>query len=77
MKYYNDKKRLYTSPEIGDQIFFYSSDKSQISHTAYVYKTDSTYVYTVEGNTSGDSGVMTRCCNQCSLKYLISSLKRM
>lgn len=58
MKYYSDKKRLYTSPEIGDQIFFYSSDKSQISHTAYVYKTDSTYVYTVEGNTSGDSGVV-------------------
>ena len=56
--YYKSKGRLYDAPEPGDQIFFYSSDKSSISHTGLVYAVDSTYVYTVEGNTSSASGVV-------------------
>lgn len=58
-QYYSKKGQLHTSkPQPGDQIFFYSSDLSTISHTGLVYKVDSKRVYTVEGNTSGASGVI-------------------
>lgn len=56
--YYKNNGRLYDTPEPGDQIFFYSSDKSRISHTGLVYAVDTNYVYTVEGNTSSTSGVV-------------------
>lgn len=56
--YFKTKGRLMDTPQPGDQIFFYSADKSSISHTGLVYDVDSTYVYTVEGNTSSASGVV-------------------
>lgn len=56
--YYKNKGQLHDSPQPGDQIFFYSKDKTSISHTGLVYKVDSKKVYTVEGNTSGSSGVV-------------------
>lgn len=55
--YYKAKGQLYNNPEPGDQIFFYGSDGVSISHTGLVYKVDNKKVYTVEGNTSGSSGV--------------------
>lgn len=58
MQYYQKKGQFYNSPKPGDQIFFIDSDGDGISHTGYVYKVDSTYVYTVEGNTSSKSGVV-------------------
>lgn len=57
-QYYKNNGRLFDTPQPGDQIFFYSSDKSSISHTGLVYLVDKTYVYTVEGNTSSSSGVV-------------------
>lgn len=58
-KYYKDKGQFYTkNPKVGDQIFFWNSSKSDVAHTGLVYKVDSTYVYTVEGNTSSASGVV-------------------
>lgn len=57
-QYYQQKGQLHDSPEIGDQIFFYSSDGSSISHTGLVYKVSGSRVYTVEGNTSGGSSVI-------------------
>lgn len=59
--YYKAKGRLFTTPEPGDQIFFYPSDGiggSAIAHTGIVSAVDSTYVYTIEGNTSSESGVV-------------------
>lgn len=56
--YYKAKGRLMDDPQPGDQIFFYSSDKSSIAHTGLVYDVDASYVYTVEGNTSSASGVV-------------------
>ena len=56
--YYKNNGRLFDKPEPGDQIFFWNSAKSRVSHTGLVYKVDSSYVYTVEGNTSGASGVV-------------------
>lgn len=56
--YYKNNGRLFDKPEKGDQIFFWNSGKSRVSHTGIVYKVDATKVYTVEGNTSGASGVV-------------------
>lgn len=56
--YFKAKGRLYDTPKPGDQIFFYSADKSSISHTGLVYKVDEKKVYTIEGNTSSASGVV-------------------
>lgn len=60
--YYKSKKRWHTSnPQPGDQIFFWPKDKiggSAMQHTGLVVAVDDTYVYTMEGNTSADSGVV-------------------
>lgn len=54
---YKKKNAWYTSnPKYGDQIFFKNSKR--ICHTGLVYDVDNTFVYTVEGNTSGASGVV-------------------
>ena len=70
--YFKSKGRLFDSPEPGDQIFFYSKDKSSISHTGLVYKVDSTKVYTVEGNTSGASGVISNGGGVCKKSYSLT-----
>lgn len=57
-QYYQQNGHLFNEPEPGDQVFFYSKDKSQISHTGLVYAVDNAYIYTVEGNTSSASGVV-------------------
>ena len=46
-----------TNPQPGDQIFFTDSSGG-ICHTGIVIAVDSSYVYTVEGNTSKASGVI-------------------
>ena len=55
-RYYQKMGRLFTSPKPGDQIFFYQGgdvgNNNSIAHTGIVEKVDSTYVYTIEGNTS-------------------------
>lgn len=57
MNYYKEAGRFYkSSPKPGDQIYFGSGNSS--THTGLVWKTDSSRVYTVEGNTSSESGVV-------------------
>ena len=53
---YKNAKRWFTTPQVGDQIFFKNS--SRICHTGLVYKVTSTTVCTIEGNTSGASGLV-------------------
>lgn len=67
--YYKAKGQLFSSPQPGDQIFFFSASKSSISHTGLVYKVDELYVYTVEGNTSGASGVVANGGGVCKKQY--------
>ena len=55
--YFKKIERFFTSAEVGDQIFFENSSGVPC-HTGLVYKVDSTYVYTIEGNTSSESGVV-------------------
>lgn len=54
---YKNKGAWHTSPKIGDQIFF-TDNKGGICHTGLVYDVDDHVVYTIEGNTSGASGVI-------------------
>jgi len=56
-QFYKNKGQFHyrnETPKVGDQIFFGSDPY----HTGLVYKVDSTYVYTIEGNTSSNSGVI-------------------
>lgn len=66
--YYKEKGRWFTTPEIGDQIFFKSSLYA-FAHTGLVVNIDAHYVYTVEGNTSGASGVIANGGGVCKKKY--------
>ena len=73
-RYYKNKGQFYIQePKIGDQIFFWNSSKDDVAHTGIVYDVDRTYVYTVEGNTSSDSGVVANgggvFCKKYKLNY--------
>ena len=70
---YKNKNAWYKTPKVGDQIFFKNS--TRINHTGLVYKVDSTYVYTIEGNTSGASGVVANGGGVCKKKYSLSYSK--
>lgn len=73
MNYYKNKKQFYTDgPKVGDQIIFWSSDKTEASHTGLVYKVDNTYVYTVEGNTSSAKGVVANGGAVATKKYKLT-----
>jgi SH3-like domain-containing protein len=55
--YFKKIGRFYTTPKVGDQIFFKGSN-GRPCHTGLVYNIDNVYVYTIEGNTSSASGVV-------------------
>lgn len=55
-QYFKNMKRWYTSPKVGDVVFFKNS--TRIYHTGYVYKVTSTKVYTYEGNTSSKNNTV-------------------
>ena len=58
VNYYKGKGRFFTkNPKPGDQIFFSGSDGTPC-HTGLVYDVDNLYVYTIEGNTSSQAGVI-------------------
>lgn len=46
-------------PKRGDVIYFFNSSKGRIGHVGIVYKVTSSKVYTIEGNTSGASTLVT------------------
>ena len=71
-KYYQNQGRLYKTPMIGDQIFFWNATKTKIAHTGIVSAIDNTYVYTIEGNTSGASGVIANGGGVCAKKYKLT-----
>ena len=52
-------KRGKGKPKRGDVIYFYSTAKGRIGHVGIVYKVTSSTVYTIEGNTSGASTLVT------------------
>lgn len=73
---YKNKDALGTKPKKGAQVFFTRNGQvSGCHHTGLVYKVDDTYFYTVEGNTSGASGVVRNGGGVAKKKYSISAYK--
>lgn len=70
---YKKAKRWGDIPKVGAQIFF--KNDTRICHTGLVYAFDKTYVYTVEGNTSGASGVIANGGGVCKKKYKLTNSK--
>ena len=56
-EYYQKADRWYTSPQVGDQVFF-KTTKYQYVHTGIVTEVTDTEVTTIEGNTSSEKGVV-------------------
>lgn len=67
--YYKAKGRFDGTPKVGDQIFFGDASKDTWSHTGIVVGIDASYVYTIEGNTSGGSTVIANGGGVCKKKY--------
>lgn len=76
-QYYKAKGRFFeTGPQPGDQIFFVRRKGLTITgwlHTGIVEKVAGGYVYTIEGNTSGASGVVSNGGGVCRKKYKLNS----
>lgn len=74
MNYYKDAGRFYkNNPQAGDQIYFGSGNSS--THTGLVWKVDASRVYTVEGNTSSESGVVANGGAVRKKSYLLTDSK--
>jgi hypothetical protein len=56
--YYKRNNSFYKTPQIGDQIFFTKDNGKNMYHTGLVIGFDANRVYTIEGNTSSDKGVI-------------------
>lgn len=61
------------APRPGDVVFFWSKAKGRIGHTGLVYKVTSSRVYTIEGNTSGGSTLVTNGGSVAMKSYALSS----
>ena len=71
-QYYKQGGRFFTrDPRIGDQIFFWNEGKTAAGHTGIVVEVDDCYVHTIEGNTSGASGVVANGGGVCRKKYTL------
>lgn len=66
-------KRGHGTPKRGDVIYFYSSAKGRIGHVGIVTKVTSSKVYTIEGNTSGASSLITNGGGVRAKSYSLSS----
>ena len=74
MNYYKAAGRFYkANPQPGDQIYFGSGNSS--THTGLVWKTDKNRVYTVEGNTSSESGLVANGGAVRKKSYLLEDAK--
>ena len=69
-QYYKAKGQFHTTPKVGDQIFFHSGGDP--NHTGIVRAVDSSKVYTIEGNTSGASGVVANGGGVCRKSYSLN-----
>lgn len=72
-KYGQYFKRGTKTPARGDVIYFYNSSKRRIGHVGIVTKVTSTKVYTIEGNTSGASTLVTNGGGVREKSYSLSS----
>lgn len=69
-QYYRNKGQFHTTgPQPGDQIFFSRDGGKTSYHTGLVERVDGSHVYTIEGNTSGASGVIANGGGVCRKSY--------
>lgn len=74
MRYYKNKGQLYTYPEWGDQVFFWSSGSTaEAGHTGIVEAVRDNRVYTIEGNTSSGAEVIANGGAVCRKSYLLTN----
>lgn len=66
-------KRGSGNPKVGDVVFFYSKAKGRIGHVGIVYNVSGGYVYTIEGNTSGASTLVTNGGGVMKKSYKLTS----
>lgn len=67
-QYYKNAGRYYAVPQVGDQVFFRDATGT-ICHTGIVVDVGSSTVTTIEGNTSGASGVIANGGGVCKKSY--------
>lgn len=73
---YQKKGALDTTPSYGAQAFFTrNGNVSGCHHTALVYKVDSVYFYTIEGNTNAGNVVVSNGGGVAKKKYSIVAYK--
>ncbi len=70
-KYYVNKKQYYSYPQVGDCIFFRNASGG-MQHIGLVCKVNSTKVYTIEGNTSSGSSVISNGGAVCQKSYKLN-----
>lgn len=66
-------KRGKGTPRRGDAVYFYSSAKGRIGHVGIVTKVSGSKVYTIEGNTSGASTLVTNGGGVRAKSYSLTS----
>lgn len=76
-QYFKDKGQFHASnPKQGDQAFFVRRDTNgnitSWLHTALVERVEGGYIHTIEGNTSGASGVVANGGGVCRKKYALT-----
>lgn len=76
-KFYKDNNQFFThDPQAGDQIFFSKDAGKTMYHTGIVEKVENGRVYTIEGNTSSEDGVVENggCVRNKSYSLLYSRI---
>jgi hypothetical protein len=68
--YFKNNKAWYSTPVKGDIIYYKNS--TRICHVGIVYKVDSNYVYTIEGNTSGGNTLVANGGGVAKKKYALT-----
>lgn len=72
-KFIKDKRYYTSNPKLGDVVFFSGSRHSGANHIAIIYQVKDNKIYTIEGNTSGASGVVDNGGGVAKKSYSISN----
>lgn len=70
MAAFKNKGQLHSTPKAGDVVFFIRNGVAK--HTGVVYKVSGNTIYTIEGNTSGASGVVANGGGVCKKSYTVN-----
>lgn len=64
MQYYKSHKQFYTTPKVGDIVFYNFSKGKTAQHVGIVTEVSSTYIKAVEGNTSSSDNTNGGCVEE-------------